>query len=200
VHTPVSDIHPLLSAAGPQVRAILSPMSPVQQSKARDPRSLGLAIGGLVIGVALLIVVFVFAIPQLTESGSIRVGGSSAPLDLGNARLKAELIARDGPITFADPAGGSRDVIVHHLGDDPLQGWIAFDARRPGTGRECTLEWNPERRVFTDPCGAPDVPAEGGDLPHYRVELYGDEQLAVRLVTPATDPPTTISVTGSSRR
>jgi hypothetical protein len=175
-------------------------MSPVRQSKARDPRSLGLAVGGLVIGVGLLIAVFVFAIPQLTESGSIRVGGGSAPLDLGNARLKAELIARDGPITFADPTGGSRDVIIHHLGDDPLQRWLAFDARRPGTGRECTLRWDAGRQIFTDPCGGPDVPAEGGDLPHYRVEINADEQLSVRLVTPATGPTSTIVVTGSLAR
>jgi hypothetical protein len=181
-------------------------MSPVQKTKARDPRSLGLAIGGLVIGVGLLIVVFVFAVPQLTESGSIKMTTNAAPLDLGNARLKAELIARDGPIPLADPTGGTHDVIVQHVGDDPLKGWLAFDARRPGTGRECSLRWDAARRVFTDPCGGADIPADGGDLPRYPVVVNGDEQVSVQLVTPATQPPTTreptttILVTGSGRR
>jgi hypothetical protein len=174
-------------------------MSPVQPRKERDARSLGLAVGGLLLGVALLIAVFVFAIPHLTESGTIRVGSGSAPLDLGNARLKTDLIARDGPIPFADPTGGTHDVLVQHLGGDPLKGWLAFDARRPGQGRECTLRWDAASRTFTDPCGGPPVPADGGDLPHYRVDVDGDEQLSVRLVTPATEPPTTLVVTGSGR-
>jgi hypothetical protein len=176
---------------------MLGAMSPVQPRTARDPRSLGLAIGGLLVGVALLVLVFVFAIPRLTESGSIRVGGGSAPLDLGNARLKADLIARDGPFTFADPTGGSRDVIVQHQGDDPLRGWLAFDARRPGAARDCTLRWDTRVLAFTDPCGGRTVPADGGDLPHYPVEVNTDEQLAVRLVTPAPTPPSTLAVTGS---
>jgi hypothetical protein len=180
-------------------------MSPVQERKPRDPRSLGLAIGGLVIGVGLLIVVFVIAVPQLTESGSIRVSSGASSLDLGNARLKAELIARDGPIPLADPTGGTHDVIIQHVGDDPLTGWVAFDARRPGTGRECSLRWDAGRRVFTDPCGGADIPADGGDLPRYPVEVNADEQVAVRLVTPAAEPPateptTTLLVTGSGRR
>jgi hypothetical protein len=173
-------------------------MSPVQSSPSRDPRSLGLAVGGLVLGVVLLVALIIFVIPRLTETGSIRVGGGSGPLDLGNARVKADLIARDGPFTFADPTGGSRDIIIQHRGDDPLTGWLAFDARRPGTARDCTLRWDTRVLAFTDPCGGPTVPAGGGDLPHYPVEVNGEEQLSVRLVAPATAPSTTILVTGSS--
>ena len=175
-------------------------MSPVQSGPSRDPRSLGLAVGGLVLGVVLLAALIVFVIPRLTESGSIRVGGGSAPLDLGNARLKADLIARDGPFTFADPPAGSRDLIVQHRGDDPLTGWLAFDARRPGSARDCTLRWDLRKLAFTDPCGGPTVPADGGDLPHYPVEIDGEEQLSVRLVPPATTPPSTLAVTGSGGR
>jgi hypothetical protein len=175
-------------------------MSPVQSSPSRDPRSLGLAVGGLVLGVVLLVALILFVLPRLTESGSIRVGGGSAPLALGNARVKADLIARDGPFTFADPTGGSRDIIVQHRGDDPLTGWLAFDARRPGTARDCTLRWDTRILAFTDPCGGPTVPADGGDLPRYPVEIAGDEQLVVRLVTPATEPPSTLAVTGSANR
>jgi hypothetical protein len=167
-------------------------MSPVQPSRTRGARSLGLAVGGLVIGVALLVVVFAYAVPQLTESGRIRMGSSTAPLDLGNARLKADLVARDGPILFADPTGGTRDLFIQHLGGDPLQGWLAFDARRPGTVRDCNLRWEAGAARFTDPCGGPPVPADGGDLPRYPVEIVGEEQLSVQLVPPTpTGTPTT---------
>jgi hypothetical protein len=172
-------------------------MSPVQQRKARDARSPVLAIGGLAFGVVLLLVVFVYAIPHLTESGSIRVNTGPASLDLGNARVKAELVADDGPFFFADPTGGSRDIFVQHIGADPLTGWTAFDARRPGTGRGCTLQW--ARGVFTDPCDGTTVPADGDDLRRYPVHVDKDEQLTVVLVTPATDPPATAKVTGSTR-
>lgn len=175
-------------------------MSPVRPTRSRDARSLTLAVGGLVLGVALLAVVFAFAIPQLTESGTIRVNGGSAPLPLGDARARAEAVARDGPIPFADPTGGSRDVLVQHLGDDPLTGWTAFDARRPGTGRRCTLRWDPAGGRFTDPCGGPPVPADGGGLPHYRVDVDRDGQLAVQLVTPTSAPTSSLVITGSAPR
>jgi hypothetical protein len=141
----------------------------------------------------------VVAIPQLTESGSVRVNTGSSSLDLGNARLKAELVARDGPFFFADPTGGSRDIFVQHTGTDPLTGWTAFDARRAGSGRDCTLRWEGAARTFTDPCGGGQVAAEGGDLRRYPVYVDEDEQLSVVLVTPATEPPTTARVTGSTR-
>src|SRR4051794_34419509 len=126
-------------------------MSPVQQSKVRDPRSLALALGGLVLGVVLLIAVFVFAIPRLTESSTVRVRPQSNSLTVGDAEYFAGKVADGGPIFFADPAGGSRDLFVQHVGADPLTGWSAFDARRPGTGRDCTLAWDRAARQFTDP-------------------------------------------------
>jgi hypothetical protein len=45
----------------------------------------------------------------------------------------AETVAEDGPILYADTAGGDRDIYVQHLGDDPEEGWIAFAARPPGS-------------------------------------------------------------------
>jgi hypothetical protein len=172
-------------------------MSPVMQSKPRDPRSLALAVGGLVLGVGLLLVLFVFAIPRLTESGDIRVNLGPGALSLGNAHVKAEVVA-DGPLLFPDVAGGQRDIYVQHTGDDPLTGWTAFDARKPGTGRECTLEWDGDARLFRDPCDGSTVPADGGDLPSYKVEVDDEDQLSVQLVTPTTAPPDTMQVTGSA--
>jgi hypothetical protein len=171
-------------------------MSPVQQRKVRDPRSLALALGGLVLGVVLLIAVFVFAIPRITESGTVRVRPQSSSLAVGDARHWAEVVAASGPFVFPDLAGGSRDLFVQHVGTDPLAGWSAFDARRPGTGRECTLQWDQAAQRFNDPCDNTPVPADGAGLPHYVVEI-NDGQLSVVLISPTT---TTVLVTGSVNR
>ena len=52
----------------------------------------------------------------------------------------SRVVARDGPILYADAAGGRRGIWLQHLGADPHRGWYAFDARRPGVSRECTLQ------------------------------------------------------------
>jgi hypothetical protein len=166
-------------------------MSPVQQTNVRDPRSLALAIGGLLVGVVLLLVVFVYAVPKMTEQGNIRLS-TPGSLSLGSAEVKAELIRNDAPLLFPDPTGGQADIYVQHLGDDPLTGWLAFDARRAGTGRECNLVWNRDTKVFDDPCGGAPVPADGGDLRRMRIEVDEEKQLALILMTPATRP-----ITGS---
>jgi hypothetical protein len=171
-------------------------MSPVQQRKVRDPRSLALALGGLILGVVLLVGVFVFAIPRLTESSTVRVRPQSNSLMVGDAREFAGKVAESGPFQFADLAGGSRDLYVQHVGTDPLAGWSAFDARRPGTGRECNLTWDQAARHFNDPCDKTTVPADGAGLPHYVVEV-NDGQLSVVLISP---PTTTVLVTGSVNR
>ena len=58
------------------------------------------------------------------------------------ARISAE-IAEGGPVLFSDVAGGSRDIILQHLGTDPDSGWLAFEARRAGQDRRCFFEWRP---------------------------------------------------------
>ncbi len=62
--------------------------------------------------------------------------------DLDAARISAE-IAEGGPVLFPDVAGGSRDIILQHLGTDPDSGWLAFEARRTGQDRRCFFEWRP---------------------------------------------------------
>jgi hypothetical protein len=77
-----------------------------------------------------------------------------------------------------------------------------FDARRPGTGRECTLRWQPGtdsgEGSFVDPCDGTIVPADGGGLPHYDVEVNDDGTLIVDLVmrpTTTTAAPNTTTST-----
>jgi hypothetical protein len=182
-------------------------VSPVQQTRARDPRSLTLAVVGLLIGLALLLILFFFAIPKLTSTGTVKINVGSDGVPLGNAEVKAADIAQDGPLLLPDPAGGDHDIFVQHLGDDPLKGWLAFDARRAGTSRDCTLTWNNTTKVFTDPCTHETVPADGGTLARYKVVVGDDEQLSLNLnpnaTTPGTTeqaPPSTIAITGSLPR
>ncbi len=184
-------------------------MSPVKERRARSPRSLALALGGVIIGIVALIVVFVFALPSLTEQGKVEVRLGTDTFTVGQARPKAESIAADGPFLFSDVANGQRDIFVQHLGDDPITGWLAFDARRPGTGRACTLQWDQQTRDFTDPCSDQQVAADGEGLAHYPVEVTDQETVVVdlnadtrRTTTTAvtdTEPTTTIRITGTTR-
>jgi hypothetical protein len=168
---------------------------PVQPRRIRSPRSIALGIAGLALGIVLVIVLFVVAIPSLTEDNRIQVRLGDDVFAAGNAEQRAAAIAADGPILLGDVASGQRDVYVAHLGDDPATGWYVFDARRPGTGRDCTLRWDPSGS-FTDPCDGSTVPADGGDLPHYDVEVGEDGTLVVDLVMRTTTTSSSIIITG----
>lgn len=184
-------------------------MSPVKESPSRNPRSVALALGGVLIGLVVLVVVFVVALPGLTEEGTVQVKLGADTFTVGQARPKAESIATDGPFLFSDVANGQRDIYVQHVGDDPLAGWSAFDARLPGAGRDCSLRWEQGAGQFVDPCSGRTVPADGAGLAGYPVEVTADEIVVVdfnaeaRRSTSTTEPetePTTSSsilVTGT---
>ena len=144
-------------------------MSPVKQS--RSPRSLALGVLGLTIGIIAVLALFVLAIPSLTEENRVSVQLGDDRFDAGPAADRADAIERDGPILFSDVASGQRDIWLQHLGDDPAAGWLAFDARRPEVGRDCTLQWEPGADDFRDPCTGQAVPADGEGLRHYPVEV-----------------------------
>jgi hypothetical protein len=151
-----------------------------------------IGVGGLVLGLALLLLVVFLAIPKLTESGTVKLNLDSRTLALGHAEVKAQAIAEDGPLLIPDPAGGEHDIFVQHLGTDAKTGWTAFDARQPGTSRDCSLKWNKDRSLFVDPCDGVAVPADGGSLPHYKVDVAADLQLTLNLEqTASTAPPAT---------
>jgi hypothetical protein len=143
-------------------------MSPVKQS---NPRTVILAIGGAVLGVAGVIALLLFALQQGSGTGEVEVRLGPDRFDAGPAEQRARAIEADGPILFSDPAGRDRDIYLQHLADRPEEGWVAFDARRPGTTRACTLEWQPDEGHFIDPCDGSVIPADGEGLLHYRAEV-----------------------------
>lgn len=151
---------------------------PVQTT--RSNRSVALAVLGLTVGIVAVLALFVVAIPSLTEEGKVQVQLGDDRFPAGPAESRADAIDRDGPILFSDVAGGQRDIYLQHLGDDPLEGWLAFDARRPGQPRTCTLVWVADAGVFVDPCDDVEVPADGTGLAPYPAEV-DDGQVIVDL-------------------
>jgi hypothetical protein len=180
-------------------------MSPVAPRKERNPRTLALGLIGVIVGIVLLLVVFVFAIPSLTESGTVKVQLGSDTFDAGLASKRADAVRRDGPILFSDVASGQNDIYLQHLGDDDTAGWLAFDARRTGASRDCTLGWDADAGHFADPCDGTVVPADGEGLRQYQVvvteggtviiNLNPDEPIETSTTSASTT--TTLHVTGT---
>lgn len=165
-------------------------MSPVKQTKARNPRSLVLAVVGIALGIVLVLVIFVVAVPSLTESGKVEVKLGSDTYDAGPAESRAETVAQDGPLLFSDVSGGQRDIYLQHIGDDPATGWYAFDARRPGQGRACPLDWDVATKQFRDRCDGTVVPADGAGLLTYTVTVTDNGRVVVDFKADPTETTT----------
>ena len=122
----------------------------------------------------------VWGMSRLASTGEVTVRLGDDTFEAGDPAEMSRVIARDGPILYADAAGGKRDIWLQHLGTNPTDGWYAFDAHRPGAGRDCTLHWQPTAAVFTDPCDGAVVDAHGEGLPSYEVRI-SDGELIVDL-------------------
>ncbi len=153
-----------------------------------------LAVIAGVVGIAALV-----GVALLTSSGSTEVRLGDDEFEVGEAATLAARIEADGaPLLFQDLlVGGSRDIYVHHVGNDADIGWVAFDARVPGSARECTLEWDSTRDLFVDPCTDETFPPDGGELPHYPTRVTDDGAVIVDL-TPQGLPGQGSTTTGSS--
>jgi len=141
-----------------------------------------LIITGLGVLTAVLLLVFVV---RLSAQPGAKVKLGSDVFIAGRARDLAARVGRDhAPLLF--PAlVKQRDIYLQHLGDDPLKGWTAFDARPPGTLRRCTVVWQSDRSEFTDPCGPATFPADGAGLPPHPVTVDVNGKLSVDLRPPA---------------
>ncbi len=143
---------------------------PVAEGPKFDLRS-AVVLGGIAVAVA--VVIGVAAIALGSRSNRLVLGDLDfRSLDTDNM---AEEISENGPILWPDVASGSRDIWLQHLGDDNGRGWSAFDARLPGSPRECNVVWDGEEDRFVDPCDDTTYLADGTGLPQIPVYLDGGE-------------------------
>jgi hypothetical protein len=168
---------------------------PVAKRTRIDGRS-ALVVGATGVVVALVIGLFVF---YLAGRDDIQVRLGDDRFQDINAVSVAEKIAQDGPIIYQDLAGGSRDIFVQHLGDDPEQGWLAFDVRPAGEARECALSWQPDQQQFVDNGACSEsftFPPDGTGLPQYPASVNDDGKVVIDLnAAERTDGSTTTTET-----
>jgi hypothetical protein len=167
---------------------------PVARGPRVDARS-ALVVGVSGVVVALLILGMVL---WLSSRDDIRVRLGDDRFQDYDADSGAAEIAERGPILFPDPANRGRDIYLQHLGTDPEQGWLAFDARPLGEGRDCFLQWEPTSRTFVDngECSRTySFPEDGEGLPQYPATVNDDGKVVVDLNAAERGTTTTASTT-----
>lgn len=103
----------------------------------------------------------VFAVVSLAGSDQIEVKLGDDDFNAGDAEDLAAKIAEEGPVTWASLSRG-RSIWTNHIGDDPEQGWFAFDVRSPGATGDCVVNWDADWRKFVDTCDPKLVYEEDG--------------------------------------
>lgn len=106
------------------------------------------------VAAALLVIVGGIALflNVVASRGDVQIRLGDDYFNAGDAADIADDIRDRGPVLFSDLAGGSRDIVVNHLGDTADEGWVAFEARRAGDPRDCQVSWNAERSLFEYSC------------------------------------------------
>ena len=126
-----------------------------------------------------LAVGLVFAVVSLAGSDRIEVKLGDDDFNAGDAESLAAEIADRGPIPWA-PLSRGRSIWINHIGDSPEQGWFAFDVQSPGATGDCVVDWDPDRRLFTDTCDETLVYSATGDgLAQFGVWVNDDGDLIV---------------------
>jgi hypothetical protein len=113
---------------------------------------------------AVLLVVFVL---RLSRSPQAKVQLGTNTFSVGRADQLQKSIAGAGPLLFQSLRGSSLDLYVQHLGTDPVHGWLAFEAHRPGGPNSCLLQWRHADHNFVDPCDRMIYTADGRGLEQF---------------------------------
>lgn len=151
-------------------------MSPVARSQRHAGKALLVAGVGVVVAMGLA-----FAMSVLSNRGTVEVRLGDDVFEAGDAQSVADQIAEGGPVIYSDVAGGSKDIVVQHIGDQVKVGWYAFAARPADAPRDCFVEWQPATQVFDLPCADDEFPATGEGLPQYTVTVTEDGDLRIDL-------------------
>jgi hypothetical protein len=132
----------------------------------------------LAVATAVLLVIFVL---RLSESPGAKVQLGDPVFEVGQVRRLAPPIRRQGPLLFPDLLRRNRTVYVQHLGDEPTQGWLAFEAHRPDGPASCQLRWRPASTDFVDPCDGRTYPADGTGLVQFKTEVRNKKKAGATL-------------------
>jgi hypothetical protein len=148
---------------------------PVARRQGHTGRALAVATAGVVLALALAL-----GVARLANQGHVEVRLGDDVFEAGDAESLSEQITEEGPVFFSDAAGGDRDIVLQHLGDDPRRGWLALAARPAGTPRDCFIQWQADDDQFalldgdgqvTGNCDGQTFPPDGTGLPQYPVDL-----------------------------
>ncbi len=160
------------------------------------------AIAMVLVGLAIIIGGVAFFLNAVASRGDVQVRLGDDYFDAGDAVDIADEIGDNGPILFSDVAGGARDLYVNHLAADPEQGWVSFEARRPGDPRDCFVSWNATAAHFDYSCDdAVTYPADGTGLNQYPVQITDGHIIvdinAAKRSTTTVDPASTVVRSGT---
>ncbi|MGH9187110.1 MAG: hypothetical protein ACRD0U_15025 [Acidimicrobiales bacterium] len=147
-----------------------------------DPRRAIIIALGAIVAAGTLVFLVVALGGGLGNDEPTPFGSDDPEFQVGDAEAIAAEIDGDGPITFPDVATGRVPIWVNHIGQDPEEGWVAFDAI---VGDECRVNLDQDRSRFVD-CQGRTYPADGGDLPHYDVRV--EEGDVIVDLNPDDDP------------
>ncbi|MBK6855708.1 MAG: hypothetical protein IPG97_03875 [Microthrixaceae bacterium] len=160
-------------------------MSPVESSGHHAGRAALVALVGVVVLFGTLGLITL----TLKDRNSPDLQLGDQTFKAGRAEALAGRIAETGPRLYADVSGRKdRDMILHHIGDDPDSGWYAFLAAPIDKPRDCTWDWQAEDRTFRAKCDRDLIaPADGAGLPQFQVTVV-DGQVDVDLNADARKP------------
>lgn len=143
------------------------------------PRTIAFAVISLAAGVGLLLLIV-----WLAGSGDVQFKLGDDVFEVGDAERFAGIIEEDQQPLLFTSLSRSRPIYVQHVGDDPSEGWSAFDARSPSDpdGCETGLLWEIGNQVFRDTCMPTDTyPADGEGLLQYDASVDVEGKLIVDL-------------------
>ena len=129
----------------------------------------------------LVVAVVVFAgVVSLIGSGTAKSTLGPNLFTIGKAKNQATIVARTGPLLFADPLQKGLDISVNLVGGQ----WVALDVHPPGESKSCTVTWSASTRTYHDPCRGRDYPADGAGLTRYKTYVQKNGDLVVDLHQP----------------
>jgi hypothetical protein len=148
-------------------------------------------LGGIfLIVLAICVAGAVLAIANDDPNVDINLGDDE--FEINDVEARAESVAEQGPLLFADPTGGNRPLIVTHVGDEPEEGWVAILAIAPGT-EGCIVDWDEDDEVLRD-CEGETYPLDGEGLETFDTRVE-DDTLYVDLGRGPSSEPTPTSTT-----